>query len=117
MKAEVKNGHVTLTGEVEYPFQRRDAEHAVRNLIGVKRVLNEVKIKSRVNPSAVEQQIKNAFVRNARFDARQITVTASDGTAHLSGHVHSLAEKRTAEAAANCAPGVISVDDHLAVVP
>ena len=71
----------------------------------------------RIKPHAVEQGISDAFQRNALQDARRITVTASDGTAHLDGHVHSIAGKRAATIAALNASGVVAVANHLKVVP
>jgi osmotically-inducible protein OsmY len=80
-------------------------------------VFNEITVKSSVKPQAIEQKISAAFQRNARLDARQITVTATDGTAHLYGHVRSLGEKWVAADTAFDAPGVVSVDNQLSVVP
>ena len=80
-------GDVSLRGEVEYPYQRTDAEEAVRYVPGVRGVVNEITVRPLIKSHAVEQEINDAFQRNALLDARQITVTVSDGTAHLSGHV------------------------------
>jgi osmotically-inducible protein OsmY len=54
---------------------------------GVCGVVNEITVRPLIKSHAVEQEINDAFQRNALLDARQITVTVSDGTAHLSGHV------------------------------
>ena len=86
-QAEVRDGFITLRGEVEYPYQRTDAEEAVRYVLGVRGVVNEITVRPLIKSHAVEQEINDAFQRNALLDARQITVTVSDGTAHLSGHV------------------------------
>jgi osmotically-inducible protein OsmY len=115
--AEVRDGFITLRGEVEQHYERTDAEQAVRRLPGIRGVVNDITVKPGIKPHSVAQEISNAFQRNALLDARQITVTASDGTAHLSGHVQSIAEKRAATAAALNAPGIVAVDNHLKVVP
>jgi osmotically-inducible protein OsmY len=115
--AEVRDGFITLRGEVEQHYERTDAEEAVRHLPGVRGVSNEIIVKPRIKPHAVEQEISDAFQRNALLDARQITVTVSDGTAHLSGHVQSIAEKHAATAAALNVPGIVAFDNHLKVVP
>ena len=117
VEAEVHDGHLTLKGVVEWPYQRREAEEAVRHLFGVKSVLNTIAVEPQAGPSDVEQRISEAFSRHARLDARQIIVTVTGGTAHLYGSVHSMAEKRSAVEAAGSAPGVIVVDDQLSVVP
>jgi len=82
VQAEVRHGSITLRGSVEHHYQRTEAEQAVRYLAGVKGVFNEITVKSSIKPQAIEQKISAAFQRNARLDARQITVTATDGTAH-----------------------------------
>ena len=87
VQAEVRDGFITLRGEVEYPYQRTDAEEAVRYVLGVRGVVNEITVRPLIKSHAVEQEINDAFQRNTLLDARQITVTVSDGTAHLSGHV------------------------------
>lgn len=117
VRAEVQNGHITLIGEVEWPYQRREAQKAVRNLRGSTGVTNQITVKPRVQPTSVEDRIMAAFKRNASLDAKSIKVSVSDGTVLLRGKVHSLAERRAARAAADSAPGVAYVEDDLIVVP
>jgi osmotically-inducible protein OsmY len=45
VEAEVRDGHVTLRGEVESQQQRAVTEHMVRNLLGVRSVANEVVVR------------------------------------------------------------------------
>ena len=78
---------------------------------------NFVALKPRTSPVAVENEIRDAFERNADLDADGISVTVSDGTVQLSGQVHSLHEANIAESAAWSAPGVQSVERHLTVTP
>lgn len=116
--AEVKDGLITLTGAVEWRFQRYAAMRAVRDLRGVRGVANQVIVETpQAKPVDVEQRIKQAFERNARLDARQVDVSIANGKVHLYGHVHSIFEKHVAEDAASAAPGVTSVEDHLVVMP
>jgi osmotically-inducible protein OsmY len=61
--------------------------------------------------------IEEAFKREAEVDARHIRVEVTDHTAKLYGHVHSLHEASAARAAAAAAPGVATVESHLAVEP
>lgn len=117
VEAEVRNGIVTLRGEVEWSYQRAAAERAVRDVKGVVGVSNLITVKRAVKASDIEQRITDALRRSATLDARQIWVTTSNGTVHLHGHVHSLHEKRVAENAAASAPGVTNVDNQLVVVP
>jgi len=113
----VANGWLDLQGTVDWQYQRDAAARAVRDLTGVKGVANKIVIKSRVKAIDVRTAIEDAFRRSAEIDARRINVTATEGTVILSGNVHSWSERRQAERAAWAAPGVIQVDDRLAIVP
>jgi osmotically-inducible protein OsmY len=113
----VSQGWVTLKGEVEYAFQKRDAERAVQRLSGVKGVTNLITIKPRVSPTDLKQQIERALVRNAQTDARHITVEVQGSKVSLHGTVRSYAEKREAADAAWSAPGVSEVDNRIVISP
>jgi len=115
--AEVRHGYVTLRGEVDWSYQRDAAERVARNTLGVKGVSNLISLKPKVKPAQIEQRIADAIKRMASLDAKQITVTATDGTVHLRGRVHSWYEKRLAEQEAKSAPGVSKVDNQITVVP
>jgi osmotically-inducible protein OsmY len=115
--AEVNKGWVVLTGEVDWSFQRDGAVGIVQGVKGVKGVTNFVTLKPRTSPLAVENEIRDAFERNADLDADGISVTVSDGKVELSGQVHSLHEANIAESAAWSAPGVQRVERHLTVTP
>jgi osmotically-inducible protein OsmY len=115
--AEVTSGWVNLTGEVDWSYQRDDAVGIVQGVKGIKGVTNLVTLKPRTSPVAVEDEIRDAFERNADLDANGISVTVSDGKVELSGQVHSLHEANIAESAAWSAPGVHSVERHLTVTP
>jgi osmotically-inducible protein OsmY len=117
IKAVVRNGWVTLEGDVEWQYQRLTAERAVRPLKGVKRIINDIKTKPRVEPSDIKQKIQEAFRRSADVDANQITVETSGGEVILKGKVRSWIERDEAERVAWRAPGVTKVDDRIVVSP
>lgn len=119
IKAVVKNGWVTLEGEVEWNYQRDYAERAVRWIKGVKGVSNLIRLQPRVEPKPVEikQKIEEAFRRSALVDANRITVETHGGDVVLRGTVRSWAEREEAERAAWLAPGVTRVDNRIAVSP
>jgi len=114
---KVEGGWITLTGVVDWNFQRLAAEFAVRYLPGVKGLLNLVEVKPAVSPAEVKAKIDAALKRNAELDAERITVDAADGKVTLKGNVRSWTERVDAEHAAWAAPGVREVDDRLVVTP
>ena len=113
----VRNGWVTLSGNVDWQFQKDAAARAVRDLMGVRGVTNTIAIQPRVQAGDVQAKIEAAFRRSAEIDARRVNVAVKDATITLSGNVRSWAERQEAEKAAWAAPGVAQVDDRLTVVP
>ena len=117
VKVAVREGWITLEGEVEWQYQRAAAERAMRNLKGVRGVRNLISVKPKlISEYDVSQKIKDALRRSADVVADHITVETHDGAITLRGSVRSLAELRDAERAAWGAPGVTKVDDRLVVV-
>jgi osmotically-inducible protein OsmY len=115
VEVTVSKGWVTLRGEVEYNFQKREAERAVERLSGVKGVINLIVVKPRLSPRDLKQQIEKALVRNAETDAEHITVEVQGSKVILRGTVRSYAEKKAAEEAAWSAPGVTEVDNRIVI--
>jgi osmotically-inducible protein OsmY len=115
--AVVRDGWITLEGQVQWDFQRRMAEQAVRGVRGVKGVVNLIKIEPKASPSEVKARIEEALKRSAEVDAKNIEVEADDGVVTLRGRVRSWAEKDEAEKAAWRAPGVREVRNLIVIEP
>jgi osmotically-inducible protein OsmY len=115
IQIKVQNGFVTLTGEVDWFYQRDDAEAAVRKLTGVKGLSNEIKVKPQVRGTDIKQRIETALKRNAEVEADAIKVTVQDGRVILDGKVKAWYERELAERTAWSAPGVISVEDRISI--
>jgi len=111
----VRDGCITLEGEVEWWYQKNAAENAVQHLAGVKLVTNLITVKPLLSATGVEKAIETAFKRSALFDAEKIQVETEGSEVVLRGKVRNYAEREEAERAAWAAPGVYSVDNKLSV--
>ncbi len=117
IKITVRDGFITLEGEVEWNYQKEEAESAVRYLTGVKGVINLITVRPVVEPLDVRQKIEEALKRIASLDAGRISVQAQGSKVILRGTVHSWAERDAAERAAWRAPGVAAVENLITVSP
>ncbi len=112
---KVEHGILTLSGAVEWGYQRDEAEHDVRRLSGVSTVVNDIEIRSKVSPADIKASLRAAFERNAEIEASGITVEVKDGRVILGGKVRSWIECEQAERAAWSVPGVTAVIDRIAI--
>jgi len=115
IKPSVKDGRISLTGAVEWHYQRERAESCMRRLDGVVSVRNSIEIKPAVAPENIQHRIEDAFRRLAQVDADRIKVETSGSEVTLNGEVRSWAERDQAQQTAWSAPGVMRVINHLSV--
>ena len=112
---KVEKGIVTLTGEVDWQFQKTDADHVVHKLTGVIDVVNQIRVASPIHAVEVKEKIERALRRSAELEASRITVETEGGRVILNGKVHAWYERDIAERAAWSAPGVTEVVDRLTI--
>ena len=115
IRVQVEKGWVTLLGEVNWDYQRRETEKAVRTLTGVVGVSNAITLKTAAAPADVAKRIRDAMVRHAENESRQLEVSVDGDTVILRGTVDSWTERATASSAAWSAPGVAKVVNELKI--
>jgi hyperosmotically inducible protein len=114
IQVRIRDGLVTLSGSVDWFYQKKAAEEDVRKLSGVRGVINDIEIKPRVRAADVKRKIENALRRRTEIEANGLRVTIRDNsTVVLEGKVDNWDERHAVETAAWSAPGVTSVDDRL----
>jgi osmotically-inducible protein OsmY len=115
LKADVKNGRVTLTGAVDWQYQRSDARDKVAHLRGVTGVTNAIVIKPHASQTDVKHQIAKAMHRSATLEASKIEAIVVDGKVTLKGNVSAWYERKLAEEAAWSVAGVTSVENNIKI--
>jgi osmotically-inducible protein OsmY len=115
IQVTVSKGWVTLRGDVEWQFQREDAERVARRIAGVRGVTNLIVVRPRVTPTDLKRKIEDALVRSAELDAERIRVEVQGSKVVLKGSVRSWFEREAAERAAWSAPGVTEVENRIVV--
>jgi len=115
VKVKVEGGWLTLSGEVEWAYQRQAAPDGVRHLMGVTGISDQILIKPKVSSAAVRTDIEAALKRRAQKDSRQISVSVEGHQVTLGGSAHSWSEKDLATHSAWGTPGVRNVVDKMTV--
>ncbi|MGH1590345.1 BON domain-containing protein [Methylobacterium phyllosphaerae] len=113
VQVKVQDGWVTLTGTVDWQYQKEEAYRAIRRLAGVAGIVNTIAVTPKASVPDVHAKILAALKRNAELEADAIEVTVKDAKVVLKGKVNAWYERRLAENAAWSAPGVHAVEDHL----
>jgi osmotically-inducible protein OsmY len=112
-----EDGWLTLSGVVEWDYQRQYMKDAIRHVLGVVGISDEIAVKPRYSMSAVKSEIEAALMRQAQFDGQNITVEVQGAEVTLSGTVHSWSARDLATSSAWSTPGVRKVVDNLSISP
>lgn len=116
VRVKVQNGWVTLSGKVQWNYQRLAAESEVRKLSGVLGVSNDVELDVAVRTADIRQRILDSLKRHAVVEASRIRIDVKDGgKVEIAGEVDNWDERQAVERAVWSAPGVRSVEDHVRI--
>ncbi|WP_194756262.1 BON domain-containing protein [Aliidiomarina indica] len=105
------NGDVLLYGQVDTQGRADEAERIARNVDGVNRVFNQIRItdvanfRTRADDTWITARVKTLLLRDQDYDASGIKVVTEDGEVFLFGVV----DKDTAERAIDVARNVRGV--------
>lgn len=117
VQAEVRHGHVVLTGEVEWLYQKDSAAKRVGELHGVREVSNQIIVRPRVavDDRQVHKHIMSALHRHASVEGSKVRVTIAGGKVTLDGTVDAYRERELVEDAVRTTPGVSQIVDNLRI--
>ena len=116
VKIKVDNGWVYMDGHADYDYQKKAAQNAVQDLIGVRGVTNNIVVKAKtVDATDIKRKISAAFHRSATIDSSNVSIEINGSQAILKGKVSSWAEKKSAEDIAWAANGILSVDNRILI--
>ena len=116
IKVEVCDGWITLSGEVEFPYEKEAATRITEQITGVKGINNAIEIEPAIKPEIIKENIIKALKRSADLEASKIIIKVYGDVVKLEGKVDSLNQKRTAQKTAYYAPGVNKVENELVVM-
>jgi osmotically-inducible protein OsmY len=113
----VQNAYVSLTGQVDWNYQREEAEETARRVAGVRGISNTIVIRKNIAEEDIRRQIQRLFHRDAQIDANSVHIEVTGGTVKLTGTVHSRFERDEAGRAAWAIKGVSAVENQIAIAP
>jgi osmotically-inducible protein OsmY len=117
VQAAVHNGHITLTGRVAALFHRTEAERVVRRIAGIAGISNRIDVFPGSTLRDVRHRITQTLHRMADINAKAVVVGVSGTEVTLTGTVATWAQRDAAQYAAEAAPGVTAVHNHIEVTP
>jgi len=115
IKVKVEDGWITLSGTINWNYQKDAAKNAVKNLLCVKGVTNNITIESDIHDAVEKKEIESAIGRNWSINDQNIQVKVSGNRVTLTGTVNSIYQKDEALRMAWNAPGVWFVDNELEI--
>jgi len=116
IKVMVEGGWITLSGDVDWQYQKSAAAEGLRNLAGVTGLSNQISLNHPATAPVVKADIEAALKRRAREESADIKVAVDQSSVTLTGDVRSWAERELVISSAWGSTGVQKVVDKLTLV-
>ena len=113
LQVKVEKGWVTVTGTVDFYYQKKAARKVAGKAPGVKGVTDLIEVRAHPSAADVRERIRQAFKRSSLIDASAIDIEVDGSKVKLGGKVRGWNERKAAERAAFSAPGVSDVEDNI----
>lgn len=118
---KVNGGAVTLTGYARSYFEKHQAEQTTKRVAGVSAVANDIRVRFGQNSKTTDPEIAREAVAALKFELPmswdKIKVMVDDAHVRLEGKVEWYFQRERAEAALRRVNGILSLRNHITVVP
>ena len=115
VKVAVSKGWVTLDGAVPWDYQRRSALRAIRDIAGIRGVVNRVEIKPAAKAGDIKDLIEAAFQRQALSGPQHLSVDVIANRVILRGQVRDRTQLVRIPELVERTEGVRTVCDQLVI--
>lgn len=115
VKVMVKNDWITLTGFVEWAFQKHNLGYAVSNLMGVMGISNQLSIEPRVKVVPLIADIEQVLQRRDTPSLRHVVIDVRGSEVVLSGVVESWVTREVVHYSSWNTPGVHCVINQIKI--
>lgn len=113
IKSVVRSGIVTISGDVDWQYQKNYIQKQVEDIKGVRSVINNINLRKKATASDIKNEIMRALYRHASVEASRVNVSIDGGTVTLTGTVDNYFEKDLIKNAVWSAAGVTKVTDNI----
>lgn len=119
IEVDVQDGIVTLTGSVDNYTQKKDAESSVRDVLGVKAVVDDLKVHLPVaslrNDTDIASSVLKALKESWAVPSHRLKVGVENGWVTLEGILHWNFQRKAADNAIRYLEGVRGVIDKIKI--
>lgn len=113
IEVDVAEGRVTLTGSVDWGYQREAARSAAARISGAVAVLDRIEVAGPPSVSDIRGRILAALEHLVESETSALTIEIEQGVVRLAGSLDGAACREAAVQATRTAPGVVSVENEL----